>query len=173
MSLQNRSMSKFTVTVLFALAIITAFSVWWFSPSQVVKRQTNTVIKCLDIPETATKTYRALKTTSFSNLLANRVTCHVDIAGYQKDLTHDQLVESHQLYAYHVDWASAKASNIKVSIIDDQHATTQADLNFTISSKKVAASSEIIALNLSWQKNDAGKWQLTKVEMIGDIVGSM
>ena len=166
-------MSKFTATVLFALAIMTAFLVWWFSPSQVVKRQTNTVIKCLDIPETATKTYRALKTTSFSNLLANTVTCHVDIANYQRDLGHAQLVESHQLYAYHVDWASAKASNIKVSIIDDQHATTQADLNFTISSKKMAASSEIIALNLSWQKNDAGKWQLTKVEMIGDIVGSM
>jgi len=72
-----------------------------------------------------------------------------------------------------VDWASAKASNIRVSIIDEQSATTQAELNFPISSKKMAASSEIIALNLSWQKNDAGKWQLTKIEMMGDIVGSM
>ena len=166
-------MSKFTATMLFALAIITAFLMWWFSPSQVVKRQTNTVINCLDIPETATKTYRALKTTSFSNLLAKTATCHVDIANYHKDLTHDQLVESHQLYAYHVDWASAKGSNIKVNIIDDQHATAQAELNFTISSKKMAASSELITLNLSWQKNDAGKWQLTKVEMMGDIAGGI
>jgi len=72
-----------------------------------------------------------------------------------------------------VDWASAKGSNIKVNIIDEQHATAQAELNFTISSKKMAASSELITLNLSWQKNDAGKWQLTKVEMMGDIAGGM
>jgi len=162
-------MSKFKTVMLFALVAITITLVWWFSPNQVIKRQTHTVVQCLDIRETATKTYRALKTNSFSNLLGNTVSCEVDIANYQSKFSRDRLIESHQIYAYNIDSAVAEASNVDVHIIDDTNASATADVNFAVRSKKASAASEKIELKLKWQKNDSGKWKLTEIKMIGAL----
>ena len=164
-------MTKSRTAILLSLVAIAIFSVWWLSPSQIIKRQTHTIVQCLDIPETATKTYRALKTHNFSNLLADAVLCQVDIANYKKEFSRDQLIESHQLYSYNVASASAAANHIEVSIIDQQNASSKANVSFTIRSKKVAASSEKIELQLNWKKNDAGNWQLTNIEMMGVLDG--
>ncbi len=152
--------------MLISLVAIIIVLVWWFSPSQIIKRQTQKIIQCLDIPETATKTYRALKTNSFSNLLARSVSCRVDIAEYQSEFSRDQLIESHQMYAYNVASAVAEASNIEVHIIDDKNARTNADIYFAITSKKIAAIKEKIEINLDWEKTDTGKWRLTNVEIV-------
>lgn len=160
-------MNRSRVAMLISLVAIIIVLVWWFSPSQIIKRQTQTIVQCLDIPETATKTYRALKTNSFSNLLAKNVSCRVDIAEYKSKFSRDQLIESHQMYAYNVASAVAEASNIKVHIIDDKNARANTDIYFAITSKKIAAISEKIELNLDWKKTDTGKWRLTNIEMVG------
>ena len=162
-------MNKSRATILISLIAITIILIWWFSPSQIIKRQTHTFVQCIDIPETATKTYRALKTNSFSNLLANAVACKVDISNYQSEFSRDQLIESHQLYAFNVSSAMASANNVEVSIIDDQNALSRAGIHFAIKSKKLAASGEKVELELKWKRNDAGKWQITNIEMLGAL----
>lgn len=161
-------MSKFTVVLLFALVIVTGYLVWWFTPAQIISRQTHGVIQCLDIPETATKTYRALKTNSFSNYLAGTVACRVDITDYHRELSHDELIESHHFFAQNVDWASAKTSGTTVKIIDDNNATARSDINFSLKTKKSQTYSEAVTISMEWKKNEAGKWQLTAVDMLGD-----
>lgn len=163
-------MNRFAIVLLFALVIVTGYLVWWFNPAQIISRQTNSVIKCLDIPQTATKTYRALKTNNFSNYLAGTVACRVDITDYHRELSHDELIESHHFFAHNVDWASAKADNTTVTIIDDGHATSQSDIDFSLQTKKSDTYRETVTMRMDWEKNEAGKWLLTGVEMIGGAI---
>lgn len=158
-------MNKFRIIILTSLIAACIISIWWFSPSQIIKRKTETIVQCLDIPETATKTYRALKTNSFSNLLDNSATCQVDIANYQKEFSRDQLIESHQLFAFHVDSADATIHSMNVKIVDETHAVTTTVIDFALRSKKTPLANEQIELNLNWSKNKAGKWKLSKIEM--------
>jgi len=162
-------MKKSRLMALITLTGVVVILAWWLSPSQIIKRQTKTVVQCLDIPQTATKTYRALKTNSFSNLLERSVTCQVNIANYQRQFSRDQLIESHQLFAFHVDSSVAKIDSIDVEIIDDDHATANTVIDFAVSSKKTSLATEKIELNLSWSKSEAGKWKLTKVKMQGAL----
>ncbi|MGB2403553.1 MAG: hypothetical protein ACPIA7_09105 [Akkermansiaceae bacterium] len=165
----NKSRSIFLISLV-AIAVIL---LWWLSPSQIIKRQTETVVQCLDIPETATKTYRALKTNSFSNLLESSATCRVDVANYQKEFSRNQLIESHQLFAFHVDSADAKVVSIGVKIIDETRAVATAAVDFAIRSKKTRLAEEEIELKLSWNKNQAGKWRLSEIVMEGTLDSEM
>ena len=164
-------MNRFVIVSLFALIVVTGYLTWWYKPAQIITRQTNGVIQCLDIPETATKTYRALKTNSFSNYLANRVTCRVDIADYRRELSRDALIEGHHYFAHHVNWASAKATDTKVTIINDAEASARCLIDFSLNTKKSESFREKAAIRMDWKKNEAGKWQLTTLEMTGDSAG--
>lgn len=163
-------MNKFMIMSLVALIVVTGYLVWWFNPTQIITRQTNGVIKSLDIAETATKTYRALKTNSFSNYLANTVACRVDIANYHRELSRDELIEGHHYFAHQVKWASAKASETSVEIIDDMQATSHSLIDFSLNTKKSESIREKVTIKMDWKKNEAGKWQLTALELTGDTM---
>lgn len=164
----NHSMSRFSVFLIFAAVITSAYLIWWFSPKQVVSRQTQKIINCIDVPQTATKTFRALKTNSFSNLLASTVTCRVDIADYRSDFSKDRLIESHHMFVQNIDWASAKAGNTEVEIIDDKNASSQSVVDFQVQTKKAASVNEQFTISMQWKKNEDGKWLLTSLEMLGE-----
>jgi|GEM_PF-944708 hypothetical protein len=167
LSFHNQIMSRFSVISLFTVVIAAVYLVWWFSPNQIVTRQTHKIISCIDVPQTATKTYRALKTNSFSNLLDKTVRCRVDIANYQSDFSRDRLVESHQMFVQNIDWATAKASNTVIEVIDDQNASAQSTIDFKVRTKKTESVNEIFTISMQWKKNADGKWLLTSLEMLG------
>lgn len=164
----NRLMSRFSVLLLFSVVIAAAYLFWWFSPNQVVTRQTHKMISYIDVPQTSTKTYRALKTNNFSNLLDETITCRVDIADYQSDFSRDRLIESHHMFVQNVDWASAKASNTEVEITDDHHATAQSVVDFKVKTKKATSVNELFTISMHWKKNESGKWLLTSLEMLSE-----
>lgn len=153
--------------MIFAAVIASAYLMWWFSPKQVVTRQTQKIINCIDVPQTATKTFRALKTNSFSNLLNGSVTCRVDIADYQSDFSRDRLIESHHMFVQNIDWASAKASNTEVEIMDDNNARAESVVDFKVRTKKADSVNEQFTISMQWEKNEDGKWLLARLEMIG------
>lgn len=165
-------MNRFVIVSLFALIVVTGYLTWWYKPAQIITRQTKGVIECLDIPQTATKTYRALKTNSFSNYLANTVACRVDIADYRRELSRDTLIESHHYFAHNVSWASAKATDTKVTIINEAKASSHCEIEFSLNTKKSESFREKAAIRMDWEKNEAGKWLLTALEMNGDSVGN-
>ncbi len=60
--------------VLAAIVILTLFGVWWFSPTQVVKRRTRSLLTTLTLDDSSGKVTRQMGAYSLNGLLASEVT---------------------------------------------------------------------------------------------------
>jgi len=145
------------------LAIIVGFLIWHYSDAQVIKRKSNTLIDTLNITGSETRSFRLLKTGSFTNLLARSVICRVNLVNYRSDYSYDELEAQHHLFVHNVDTSSVTASNMAVSIIGDGSAEVTAELSLSLTGKNDAGFSEAGKLALLWKKDTAGKWHITKL----------
>ena len=151
-----------TVTI---LAIITGFLIWRYSDAQVLKRQSNALIETLNITGSETRSFRLVKTGSFTNLLSKSATCQVNLANYRSTLSYDELEAQHHLFVHNVDTSSVKASNMDISMTSDDTAETNAELSLFITGKKGDGFSDTGKLTLLWGKDTAGKWLINTMKI--------
>lgn len=160
-------MNKRLFFVVVIMAVIVGFLIWRYSDAQIVKRQSDMLIKTLNIAGSETKSFRILKTNTFTNLLANSVTCRVDIANYRSNFSYDDLEAQHHLFVNNVDTSSLKANNMIINKLSDSEAKLSADMSWSVTGKGVDRLSENGKLTLLWKKNTAGKWRITLMEING------
>ena len=158
-------MNKRFLSVVGILAIIVGFLIWRYSDAQVLKRQSNALIDSLNITGSETRSFRLLKTGSFTNLLAKSVTCQVNLANYRSTLSYDELEAQYHLFVHNVDTSSVKASNMDINIMSDSAAETTAELSLLITGKNGDGFSDAGKLTLLWKKDTAGKWRINSMRI--------
>lgn len=158
-------MNKRFLCAVTILAIIAGFLIWHYSDAQVIKRKSNTLIDTLNITGSETRSFRLLKTGSFTNLLAKSVICRVDLANYRSEFSYDELEAQHHLFVHNVDTSSVKASNMDISMMSDDAAETNAELSLFITGKKGDGFSDTGKLTLLWEKDTSGKWRINTMKI--------
>lgn len=158
-------MKKPVIITLCTLSLIIASLAWWFSDSQVVKRQTHELTRLLTVASTDGKSTRALKNQNFTSLLSPAVSGHVDLPDYQSDFGHSDLVSAHHSLVHLCRSASVTPSNLKISKPEQNRAGVTADLDLSVTEKDGTRHDETCQATLIWQKNDQGKWKLSSIEI--------
>jgi len=154
-----------TLIILGFFVVIVGILMWWFSDTQVIKRQTQQLAGSLSIAMTDGKIARLRKTQDFSELLALSVSCRIDIADYQSNFSHNDLKEAHHIMTHSCESSSAKVSQIEITIISDTQSTVTADLELAVIEKGGTKHGEPCKAMLTWEKNDTGKWELETIEI--------
>jgi len=65
---------KRLVSIVLPILLITALGIWWFSPTQVVKRRTKSFLDVLTLEATSGKPARQMKVFTFNGMLEETVT---------------------------------------------------------------------------------------------------
>ena len=151
-------------SIILALFVINVgVLLWWFSDTQVIKRQTNTLAETLTILEEDGKSARALKSQKLDGLLADSLICSVEVKQYDHEFSKDELTQAHMAMTHLCQSASAEAAEITISINSDTSATVSAILDLSATEKRGKTHSESCQTDLTWKKNDQGKWRLTSI----------
>jgi len=158
-------MKKSALIILAIFVVIVGVLMWWFSDTQVIKRQTQQLADSLTIAKTDGKTARLSKTQDFSGLLASSVSCNIDIADYKSELGANDLKEAHHMMAHYCESSSAQASQIEITAISDARSTVTADIDLAVIEKGGTKHGEPCKAILIWEKNDSGKWKLESIEI--------
>ncbi|MBT8037846.1 MAG: hypothetical protein KJO21_09910 [Verrucomicrobiae bacterium] len=159
-------MKKTIVITLCALTLIITSLVWWFSDTQVIKRQTHELAHVLSVDRSDGKTRRAHKNQRFANLLAASASCRVDTPHYQTELHHTDLVSAHHMLVHSCQSSSATPTDIHISTPDRHRSTVTADLDLTVTEKEGTRHHETCRAVLLWQKNAQGQWKLHTIDVI-------
>lgn len=159
-------MKRNTTIALSLFTLIAGIILWWFSDTQILKRQTNQLAESLTISSTSKRTGRLLKVQSFQNLLDPEVRCAVDIAPYECDFQIDELITAFQAVAFSCDSTSARASDVVITFLDDDQATATADLSLILTRKNGTRHDEKCQATLLWKKNGQKEWKLHVIKLI-------
>lgn len=163
-------MKKPALILLGVMIIVVGTLAWWFSDAEVIKRQTEALAKSLTIASHDGKSARLSKTQGFSSLLAQSVSCSVVIQGYESEFGHDDLQAAHHMMVHNCGSATAKTSNVEITMLSDTEASVTADLLLTLKEKNGTPHGKACDAVLVWKKNEAGKWKLDSIviTVIGD-----
>ena len=146
-------------------AAVTAFLVWWFSDTQVIKRRTSLLAETLTISEPDSNPARALKSQKFAELLAKNFSGNADLARYSGNISRDEAISGHQYLSHSVKSSSLTLSDFKIISLESSTAQVSATFSLSITTKNGETDSETSATSLVWIKNDSGKWQLSSATL--------
>ena len=145
--------------------IVVGILVWWFSDSQVIKRQTVELADLFTMSSGDGKTSRASKNQNLGELLDEKLTCTIDLDEYHGEHGRDSLLEAHLYLGKACESSSVQASGIEIISLTDNSATVEAEFNILVRTTGGSTYSENSPVTLVWLKNDSGKWQLSKITL--------
>ena len=153
--------------ILIIFAINTAGLIWWFSDTQVIKRQTKALTECITTSSTDPQTTKALKNQKFISLLAADLHCSVQIKDYSYEFDRDDIAAAHLALLSYGESSSAEASDISLTFNSDDTATVTAYLNLDVTEKGGKAHRESSQAELTWKENEQNKWLIQKITLRG------
>lgn len=155
-------MKRLVIAVAVVLSI--AFAVWWFSPTQVVKRRTNKLMSTLTLEEGSGSAARHLNTLSFGGLIAEDVT--LEIAGVGEangDFSNQDLNAG-------FSWLTTQARFTKFEVTDflkvgvgGDRAEVEAKVEAVVALPDYRPADGAYLMELGWVKVEDG-WRLTRVK---------
>lgn len=162
-------MKKSLIITIGLFIIMIGVLMWWFSDTQVIKRQTQELANVLTIATVDGKTSRAARNQNFKSLLSKDASCTVDVKSYQGEFTRDDLIAAHHALVHTCKTANASASDVTITAINDTSATVTAKLAISVTEKNGNHHSETCQADLRWQKNDQGKWKLDSILILQSL----
>lgn len=139
--------------------------IWWFSSSQVIKRNTRELAATLTISADDSKATRGLKGQDFAALLAPDFTGSVAVDNYQGDIDRDEAVMGHQYLAFQCQFSQAKVSAIEITGIEDGQATVTAHFQINVTTKGGTSYSDEADGVLIWVRTEEDTWKLQSAEL--------
>ncbi len=153
--------------ILIIFALNTAGLIWWFSDTQVIKRQTKALTECITTSSSAPQTTKALKNQKFIALLAEDLHCSVQIKDYSYEFDRDDLAAAHLALLNYGESSTAEASDISLTFNSDDTATVTAYLNLAVTEKGGKSHSESSHAELIWKETEQNKWRIQKITLKG------
>lgn len=152
------------IHIILVLLIINAgILLWWFSDTQVIKRQTNAFGETLVILKEEGKGARALKRQQLAGLLSDSLICSIKVKNYNYEFSKDELTQAHLAMTSLCHSSSAEASEISITIGSDTSATVTTTLDLSATEKGGQIHRATCRTELTWHKNDQGKWRLSTI----------
>jgi hypothetical protein len=145
------------------LALLAGFLVWWFSPGQVVKRRTKTLIGLANLEAGSGTASRAMGTFTLTKLLDDPV----DLAVPSVEEANGRFARQELEAGYQWFCRSAKESRVRVtgfeeiSVLGDE-ATVRATLDAQVVFPTYHPSDGPVQATFEWRKRDDG-WRLVRL----------
>ncbi|BDS05540.1 hypothetical protein NT6N_05800 [Oceaniferula spumae] len=138
---------------------------WWFSDSQVIKRNTRNLAATLTIKLDDNKSTRAMKSQDFSALLAPSFRGSVDTDNHQGVITKDEAISGHQFLAFKCQFSQANVSEIEITRIEDNRATVTAQFEISLTTSGGASYSDEADGTLVWMRTKDEIWVLESAKL--------
>lgn len=156
-------MKKPLIIAATAFALTIGFLVWWFSDSQVIKRQTGALADAFTMRADDSNATRVSKNQALIELLDSKFVCSIDLESYDSELRKDELLSGH-LYLVRVCQASqVQMANLEITSLTDTSATVVGDFSISIREKDGGSHAERSPATLLWTKTEKGTWKLEEV----------
>lgn len=147
-----------------ALVLSVAFAIWWFSPTQVVKRRTNKLMGTLTLEEGSGSAARHLNTLSFGGLIAEEVTLDVPGVGEANGEFSDQDLNAG------FSWLTTQARFTKFEVteftkvgVGGDRAEVSAKVEAVVALPDYRPADGAYLMDLSWVREEDG-WRLVRVK---------
>lgn len=154
-------MRRFALFALVA-AVFAGFLFWWFSPGQVVKRRTKTLIGLANLEADSAPASRALGTFTLTKLLDDPVSLSVPaVEEANGRFAREELEASYQWFC-----RSAKESRVRVTGFDEisvsgEEATVRVALDAQVVFPTYRPSDGPVRATFEWRKRD--EWRLVRL----------
>lgn len=156
-------MKKPLVAAAAAFLVCAGLLLWWFSDSQVLKRNTQALAEHLTISANDAKSTRAAKSQDFVALLAADFGGTLKTNTYTGDITRDEAASGHQYFAQSCESSSVTVTDISINSISGTSATIEATYGASIVMKGGRSYSENAQATMIWKKADGGVWKLQSI----------
>ncbi|MGB0775920.1 MAG: DUF4440 domain-containing protein, partial [Akkermansiaceae bacterium] len=150
-------MKKPLIILAAILVVAVSFSIWWYSPTQVVKRKSQALIQTLTIHSDDGKTERASKNQTFSSLIGSPFTAEVSTAMLSRKMGASEATESHLVLTQVCSSSSLEISNMEIETSGDSITVTGA-AKVHVSIKDGGSHSESGKATLIWKQQD-NEWK--------------
>ena len=160
-------MKKIHIIILSIFALNIIGMLWWFSDTQVIKRQTKALAESLSMAKSDPQSIRALKHQKLTLLLADKLECSVEVSDYSHTFNRNELTEAHLAVLNYCESTSAKVSDISINFDNDTTATVTSILGLSATEKGGKTHSESCTAELTWQQNDKSQWRLSRISLKG------
>lgn len=145
-----------------AVALIAGFLVWWFSPTQVVKRRTNRLLDVMSMSEGSSPATRQLGVYSLSGLIARELVLDTPTISDANGIFERSQIESG------FSWlaGNAKSSKLKIEDIESievngDEATVKATIDAVVILSDYRPADGLYAVEFDWRKEEDG-WRLSR-----------
>lgn len=152
------------VSVIFAL--IVGFLVWWFSASQVIKRNTRELAETLTISAGDSKATRGFKGQDFAALLDADFVGSVDVENYQGDIGRDDAVSGHQYLGFSCQFTRAEVTEIEIINLEGNQAEVHAHFEMHVTTKGGSSYSDEADATLIWVRSKEDTWLLQSADLV-------
>ena len=161
----SKLMKKFHIILLSMLVLNMIGMLWWFSDTQIIKRQTKDLAASLSMTQSDSPSSRALKHQKLTHLLAAKLKCTIEVPGYSHTFNRSELTEAHLALLNHCKSSSAKASAISISFENDTTAMVTLSLDLSVIEKSDKTHRETCTAELTWQEDSENQWRLIRVSL--------
>lgn len=156
-------MKKPLIIIGTSFVLATGFLIWWFSDTQVIKRQTVELTELFTMSSGDGKASRVASNQNLAKLLDQKFTCTIDLDNYQGNHGRDALLEAHLYLGQSCQFSSVQVSDINIQSQTDSSATVQAEFSISVRMKGGSTHSESSPATLTWAKTSNDEWRLAEV----------
>jgi len=147
-------------------AVLVGVLIWWFSDSQVIKRNTRALATTLTISADDSKATRGLKGQDFAALLDTDFSGSMNVDNYQGEIDRDEAVMGHQYLSFNCQFSQAKVSDIEITQIEGDQATVTAHFVINVTTKGGSSYSDEADGTLIWIRTEEDIWKLQSAELL-------
>ncbi|MFK7911238.1 MAG: hypothetical protein AB8F34_11660 [Akkermansiaceae bacterium] len=156
-------MKKPLIIAAFVFAIVVGFLVWWFSDTQVIKRQTIKLTEVFTIKADDGKAARISKNQALGELVDREFSCTIDLENYNGSHSKDQLLEAHLYLGQACESSAVRVGEIEILSITDSRAEVKADFSISVRLTSGNSYTESAPATLIWAKSETENWKLREV----------
>lgn len=160
-------MKKIHIVILCFFTLNIAGMPWWFSDTQVIKRQTQDLAETLTMLKEDEKGTRALKSQQLAGLLSDSFRCSVQVKDYNHEFSKTELTQAHLAMTSYCQSSSAEASDISINFDNENTATVTSTLYLSATETGNKTHSESCNAELTWEKNEDRQWRLIQISLKG------
>lgn len=158
-------MKKPVILLAAVFIALTGVLLWWFSDSQVVKRNTRALAESLTVPADANKSARAIKAQNLAALLAPGFTGTLETDHHTGTVRRDEAITGHHYLTMSSESSHATLTDIEITDLNATSATATADFSIMVTSKDGGSRSETGQAVLTWEKSGDDLWKLASASL--------
>lgn len=148
------------------LAAVAGFVIWWFSPTQVLKRRTRALLDTVTVDASSGRIARGMQASGIDGFLAPRVNLEVPDEEASGSWRRDEVGAGFRYVAARCDFTRFELDSIESLVIGEDSATLDGWIDAEVQVDKKTRVSGRYRTEFTWTKSE-DRWRITAVRMAG------